>query len=113
MREAFGLSSKEKLLLDERLYAKSWKTSKEKTGEGLLEGEDGEQEEEEEEEEEEVTAGELAKLVEEPKLMGRDLRSLVRIKEKLNSNYFLLLFVVLYISSSVVKRCQGGISSGR
>ena len=110
MREAFGLSSKEKLLLDERLYAKSWKTSKEKTGEGLLEGED---EEQEEEEEEEVTAGELAKLVEEPKLMGRDLRSLVRIKEKLNSNYFLLLFVVLYISSSVVKRCQGGISSGR
>ena len=57
VREAFGLSSKEKLLLDERLYAKSWKTSKEKTGEGLLEGEDGEQEEEEEEEEEEEDNG--------------------------------------------------------
>ena len=83
VREAFGLSPKEKLLLDERLYAKSWKSSKEKTGEGLLEGEDEEQEEEEEEEEE-VTAEELARLVEEPKLMGRDLRSLVKIEQKLN-----------------------------
>ena len=73
VREAFGLSAKERLLLDERLYAKSWKSSKEKTGE-----EDEEKEEEEEEEEEEVTAEELAKLVEEPKLMGRDLRSVVR-----------------------------------
>ena len=32
MREEFGLSPKERLLLEERLYAKSWK--KEKTGEG-------------------------------------------------------------------------------
>ena len=82
VREAFGLSPKERLLLDERLYAKSWKSSKEKTGEGLVEGDDEEQEEEEEEEEE-VTAEELARLVEEPKLMGRDLRSLVKIEQKL------------------------------
>ena len=75
MREAFGLSPKERLLLDERLYAKSWKSSKEKAGE------DDEEKEEEEEEEEEVTSEELAKLVEEPKLMGRDLRSVVRAEE--------------------------------
>ena len=77
VREAFGLSPKERLLLDERLYAKSWKSSKEKKGEDDLE----EKEDEEEEEEEEVTAEELARLVEEQKLMGRDLRSLVRSEE--------------------------------
>ena len=76
VREAFGLSPKERLLLDERLYAKSWKSSKEKTGEDDLE-----EKEEEEEEEEEVTVEELARLVEEQKLMGRDLRSLVRSEE--------------------------------
>ena len=76
MREEFGLSPKERLLLEERLYAKSWKkSSKEKTGEG------DEEKDEEEEEEEEVTAEELARLVEEQKLMGRDLRSLVRSEE--------------------------------
>ena len=73
VREAFGLSQKERLLLDERLSAKSWKSSKGAAGE--------EDEEKEEEEEEEVTAEELAKLVEEPKLMGRDLRSVVSPEE--------------------------------
>ena len=77
VREAFGLSPKERLLLEERLYAKNWKKfSKEKTGEDDLE-----EKEEEEEEEEEVTAEELARLVEEQKLMGRDLRSVVRAEE--------------------------------
>ena len=81
VREAFGLSPKERLLLDERLYAKRWKSSKEKMKEEGLEREEGE---EEEEEEEEVTAIELARLVEESKLMGRDLRSLVRAEEELD-----------------------------
>ena len=79
VREAFGLSPKERLLLDERLYAKRWKSSKEKMKEEGLEREEGE-----EEEEEEVTAIELARLVEESKLMGRDLRSLVRAEEELD-----------------------------
>ena len=74
MREAFDLSPKERLLLDERLYTKIWKSPKEKPG-------DEEKEEEEEEEEEVVTAEELAKLVDEQKLMGRDLRSVVRTEE--------------------------------
>ena len=119
VREAFGLSPTERLLLDERLYARSWKSSKEKTGEGLLDVEEQEQEEEEEDEEE-VTEEELARLVEialaspysriqitvrracfsrlveEPKLMGRDLRSLVSSKEDLNSKDCLLcLFCIL------------------
>ena len=57
VREAFGFSPTERLLLDERLYAKSWKSSKEKTGDTE------EQEEEEDVEEEEVTEEELARLV--------------------------------------------------
>ena len=47
VREAFGLSPKERLLLDERLYAKRWKSSKEKMKEEGLEREEGEEEEEE------------------------------------------------------------------
>ena len=68
-------------MLDERLYAKRWKSSKEKMKEEGLEREEGEGEEEEEEE---VTAIELARLVEESKLMGMDLRSLVRAEEELD-----------------------------
>ena len=33
VREAFGFSTKEKLLLDERLYVKSWKSNPDKTEE--------------------------------------------------------------------------------
>ena len=72
MREAFGLAAQERLLLDERLYSKSWKSSEEKMGE---------EEKEEEEEEEEVRVEELARLVEESTLMGKDLRSVVRAEE--------------------------------
>ena len=103
VREAFGFSPTERLLLDERLYAKSWKSSKEKTGDV-----EEQEQEEEEEDEEEVTEEELARLVEialaspysriqitvrracfsrlveESKLMGRDLRSLVSSKENNN-----------------------------
>ena len=70
MREAFGLAAQERLLLDERLYSKSWKSSEEKMGE-----------DEKEEEDEEVTVEELARLVEESTLMGKDLRSVVRAEE--------------------------------
>ena len=71
VREAFGFSTKEKLLLDERLYVKSWKSNPDKT-------------EEEEEEVEEVTVEEMAGLVEESNLHGRDLRNIVRAEEELN-----------------------------
>ena len=74
MREAFGFSTKEKLLLDERLYVKSWKSNPDKT----------EEEEEKEEKEVEVTVEELAGLVEESNLHGRDLRNIVRAEEELN-----------------------------
>ena len=74
MREAFGFSTKEKLLLDERLYAKSWMSNPDKT----------EEEEEKEEKEVEVTVEELAGLVEESNLHGRDLRNIVRAEEELN-----------------------------
>jgi len=70
VREVFGLPPKERLLLDERLYSKSWKSSKEKM--------------EDDDEEEEETVEELARLVEESKLTGRDLRSVVRAEEELN-----------------------------
>ena len=76
MREAFGFSAKEKLLLDERLYIKSWKSNPDKTEE--------EQEKEEDEVEVEVTVEELAGLVEESNLQGRDLRNIVRAEEELN-----------------------------
>ena len=71
VREAFGFSTKERLLLDERLYVKSWKSNPDKT-------------EEEEEEVEEVTVEEMAGLVEESNLHGRDLRNIVRAEEELN-----------------------------
>ena len=71
VREAFGFSKKERLLLDERLYVKSWKSNPDKT-------------EEEEEEVEEVTVEEMAGLVEESNLHGRDLRNIVRAEEELN-----------------------------
>ena len=71
VREAFGLAAQERLLLDERLYSKSWKSSEEKMGE----------DEKEEEEEEEMRVEELARLVEESTLMGKDLRSVVRAEE--------------------------------
>ena len=71
VREAFDFSTKEKLLLDERLYVKSWKSNPDKT-------------EEEEEEVEEVTVEEMAGLVEESNLHGRDLRNIVRAEEELN-----------------------------
>ena len=77
VREAFGFSSKEKLLLDERLYVKSWKSNPDKT-------EEEEEKEEDEVEVEEVTVEELAGLVEESNLQGRDLRNIVRAEEELN-----------------------------
>ena len=76
MREAFGFSTKEKLLLDERLYIKSWKSNPDKTEE--------KEEKEEDEVEVEVTVEELAGLVEESNLHGRDLRNIVRAEEELN-----------------------------
>ena len=76
MREAFGFSTKEKLLLDERLYVKRWKSNPDKTEE--------EEEKEEDGEEVEVTVEELAGLVEESNLQGRDLRNIVRAEEELN-----------------------------
>ena len=104
VREAFDLSPKERLLLDERLYAKSWKSSKEKKGEDDLE----EKEDEEEEEEEEVTAEELARLVEEQKLMGRDLRSVVRAEEP-SFHIIRLLLAAFYPTciSSLIFNCEG------
>ena len=78
VREAFGFSTKERLLLDERLYVKSWKSNPDKTEE------EEEKEENEEEEEVEVTVEELAGLVEESNLHGRDLRNIVRAEEELN-----------------------------
>ena len=48
VREAFGFSTKEKLLLDERLYVKSWKSTPD-----LTEKIEVEEEEEKEKEEEE------------------------------------------------------------
>ena len=104
VREAFGLSPKERLLLEERLYAKNWKkSSKQKTGE-----EDLEEKEEEEEEEEEVTAEELARLVEEQKLMGRDLRSVVRAEEP-SFHIIRLLLAAFYPTciSSLIFNCEG------
>ena len=53
VREAFGFSTKEKLLLDERLYVKSWKSNPDKT-------EEEEEEKEEDGEVEEVPVEELA-----------------------------------------------------
>ena len=79
VREAFGFSTKEKLLLDERLYAKSWMSNPDKTEE-----EEEKEEKEEDGEEVEVTVEELAGLVEESNLQGRDLRNIVRAEEELN-----------------------------
>jgi len=78
VREAFGFSTKEKLLLDERLYIKSWKSNPDKTEE------EEEEKEEDEMDGEEVTVEELTGLVEESNLQGRDLRNIVRAEEELN-----------------------------
>ena len=81
VREAFGFSTKEKLLLDERLYVKSWKSNPDLTEKIEVEEEE---EKEEDGEVEEVTVEELAGLVEESNLHGRDLRNIVRAEEELN-----------------------------
>ena len=82
VREAFGFSTKEKLLLDERLYVKRWKSNPDKTEEE--EEEKAGDEVDGEEAEVEVTVEELAGLVEESNLQGRDLRNIVRAEEELN-----------------------------
>lgn len=79
VREAFGFSTKERLLLDERLYVKSLNSNPDKTEE-----EEEKEEDREEVEVEEVIVEELAELVEESNLHGRDLRNIVRAEEELN-----------------------------
>ena len=70
--------------------------------------EEEEKEEEEDEGEEEVTVEELAKLVEEPKLMGRDLRSVVRAEEP-SFHIIRLLLAAFYPTciSSLIFNCEG------